>query len=200
MKYHHGNLKQHLISCTYDWIAVNGIDNISLRNIAKIAKVSQMAPYRHFESKEHLLAEVATLGFDNFSQEMNENRSRENPAGDLVKCGVTYVEFGLKNKYIMELMFQYPIKTSDFSGLSTAVDKAFGILQDRIKHLHQDNEEATQLNSMSMHAYVHGLLTIIQINERIGKSDTTDFNKASSKVNNNLEQMLSVFVKNLDFS
>jgi len=200
MKYHHGNLKHQLISCAYDWIAANGIDKISLRNIAKIAKVSQTAPYRHFKSKDHLLAEVAARGFDNFSQKMNENRPTESLTGDLVKCGVTYVEFGLKNKYIMELMFHYPIKTNDFPGLSAAADNAFGILQDKIKDLHQGNTDVTHLNSMSMHAYVHGLLNIIQMNERIGRSDTTAFYKASAKVKSNLEQMLSAFVKNLDFS
>ena len=36
--------------------------------------------------------------------------------------------------------------------------------------------------------------------QRIDKSDTTVFNKDSLKVKNNLEQMLSIFMKNLNFS
>ena len=67
MKYHHGNLKEKLIQSAYDWISENGIEGISLRKIAKISNVSQTAPYRHFSSKEHLLADVTKLGFKNFS-------------------------------------------------------------------------------------------------------------------------------------
>ena len=200
MKYHHGNLKQQLILCTYDWIAVNGFDRLSLRQIAKIANVSQTAPYRHFDSKEHLLAEVGALAFDNFSREMNENGVTNDPAEDLVKCGVTYVEFGLKHPYIIELMFNHPLKGSDFPNFFAAADRAFGELQTRIKRLHRGNNDATRLNSVSTHAYVHGLLSIIQINQRIGDAGTTDYYKASSQVKINLEKMLAAFVKNLDFS
>ena len=81
MQYHHGNLREQLIFCAYDWISTNGMESISLRKIAKIAKVSQTAPYRHFDSKEHMLAEVATLGFEKFSSEMSKNKSHRQPSG-----------------------------------------------------------------------------------------------------------------------
>jgi hypothetical protein len=66
--------------------------------------------------------------------------------------------------------------------------------------LHLGNNDATRLNSVSTHAYVHGLLSIIQINQRIGDTGTTDYYKASSQVKINLEKMLAAFVNNLDFS
>ena len=156
MQYHHGNLKEHLIFCAYVWISTNGTDSISLRRIAKIAKVSQTAPYRHFDSKEHMLAEVATLGFEKFSSEMSNIKTTDNPADDLVKCGVTYIEFGLANEHIIDLMFHYPIKKTDFPDLLVSADKAFGMLLKRLQYLHEGNEDSVQLNSISMHAYVHG--------------------------------------------
>jgi AcrR family transcriptional regulator len=125
MQYHHGNLRQQLIICAYDWISANGVESISLRKIAAIAQVSQTAPYRHFDSKEHLLAEVATMGFDNFSSAMSNNKITDDPAEDLVRCGVTYIEFGLNNEHIIDLMFNYPIKKTDFPGLLAAASKAF---------------------------------------------------------------------------
>ena len=200
MQYHHGNLKEHLIFCAYVWISTNGTDSISLRNIAKIAKVSQTAPYRHFDSKEHMLAEVATLGFEKFSSEMSNIKTTDNPADDLVKCGVTYIEFGLANEHIIDLMFHYPIKKTDFPDLLVSADKAFGMLLKRLQYLHQGNDDSVQLNSISMHAYVHGLLAIIRMNQRIDTSAKTTFFKASSTVKENLEKMLGAFVKNLDFS
>lgn len=200
MQYHHGNLREQLIFCAYDWISANGIESISLRKIAKIAKVSQTAPYRHFDSKEHMLAEVATLGFEKFSSEMSNIKITDNPADDLVKCGVTYIEFGLANEHIIDLMFHYPIKKTDFPDLLVSADKAFGILLKRLQYLHEGNEDSVQLNSISMHAYVHGLLTIMQMNQRIEASAKTAFFKASSTVKENLEKMLMTFIRSLDFS
>ena len=200
MRYHHGNLREQLIFCAYDWISSNGIESISLRKIAKIAKVSQTAPYRHFDSKEHMLAEVATLGFEKFSSEMNKNKAADNPVDDLVKCGVTYIEFGLANEHIIDLMFNYPMKKTDFPELLAAADKAFGMLLERLHYMHHGNADSLQLNGISMHAYVHGLLAIIRINQRIDTSAETAFFKASSTVKDNLEKMLGAFVKSLDFS
>tara|TARA_B110000003_G_scaffold59826_1_gene59922 strand:- start:986 stop:1588 length:603 start_codon:yes stop_codon:yes gene_type:complete len=200
MQYHHGNLREQLIFCAYDWISANGIESISLRKIAKIAKVSQTAPYRHFDSKEHMLAEVATLGFDKFSSEMNKNKTTDNRADDLVKCGVTYIEFGLANEHIIDLMFNYPMKKTDFPELLAAADKAFGMLLERLHYMHHGNADSLQLNGISMHAYVHGLLTIMQMNQRIEASAKTAFFKASSTVKDNLEKMLMTFIRSLDFS
>ena len=200
MQYHHGNLREQLIFCAYDWISANGIESISLRKIAKIAKVSQTAPYRHFDSKEHMLAEVATLGFDKFSSEMNKNKTTDNRADDLVKCGVTYIEFGLANEHIIDLMFNYPMKKTDFPELLAAADKAFGMLLERLHYMHHGNADSLQLNGISMHAYVHGLLTIMQMNQRIEASAKTAFFKASSTVKDNLEKMLITFIRSLDFS
>ena len=200
MQYHHGNLREQLIFCAYDWISTNGIESISLRKIAKIAKVSQTAPYRHFNSKEHMLAEVATLGFEKFSSEMNKNKTTDNRTDDLVKCGVTYIEFGLANEHIIDLMFNYPMKKTDFPELLAAADKAFGMLLERLHYMHHGNADSLQLNGISMHAYVHGLLAIIRINQRIDTSAETAFFKASSTVKDNLEKMLGAFVKSLDFS
>ena len=200
MQYHHGNLREQLIFCAYDWISTNGIESISLRKIAKIAKVSQTAPYRHFDSKEHMLAEVATLGFGKFSSEMSKNKTTDNTADDLVRSGVTYIEFGLANEHIIDLMFNYPMKKTDFPELLAAADKAFGMLLERLHYMHHGNADSLQLNGISMHAYVHGLLAIIRINQRIDTSAETAFFKASSTVKDNLEKMLGAFVKSLDFS
>ena len=59
MTYHHGNLKEELISSACKICELNGHDQMSLRSIAKEANVSQTAPYRHFKTKESLLAEVS---------------------------------------------------------------------------------------------------------------------------------------------
>jgi len=200
MQYHHANLKQQLISCAYDSIARSGIDGISLRNIAKIAKVSSTAPYRHFTSKEHLLADVATLAFDNFYSALNKSKMTNDAQGDLVQCSLSYIYFGFENRNIMELMFHYPMKKSLFPSLLVSANKAFGLLTQRIQRIEGATAANSPLNSMSMLAYTHGLLSIIQIDERVDESTETEYAKASPQVKENLNKLLLRFVKNLDFS
>jgi hypothetical protein len=53
---------------------------------------------------------------------------------------------------------------------------------------------------MSMLAYTHGLLNIIQNDELVDESADSDYAKASPQVKENLNMLLLRFVKNLDFS
>ena len=76
MKYHHGNLKENLIQQAVLACEESGWENISLRNLAKQLNVSQTAPYRHFETKEDLLAEVAAKGFEKMNAEYGKEKMR----------------------------------------------------------------------------------------------------------------------------
>ncbi len=57
--YHHGNLKHALIAAALKEIAAEGPEQFSLRGVARRAGVSAPAVYRHFASKDDLLAAVA---------------------------------------------------------------------------------------------------------------------------------------------
>jgi len=59
--FHHGNLRQALIEAA---LAAPDIEGLSLRQIATGLGVTAAAAYRHFESREALLDEVARVGFD----------------------------------------------------------------------------------------------------------------------------------------
>ncbi|OFZ18199.1 MAG: hypothetical protein A2Z20_11775 [Bdellovibrionales bacterium RBG_16_40_8] len=58
MTYHHGNLKESLIQAANEALNINGIDELSLRDIAKRAGVSHNAPYRHFRDRVDLLDNI----------------------------------------------------------------------------------------------------------------------------------------------
>ena len=114
----------------------------------------------------------------------------------------------MKNQNIISLMFDYPLPKSDYPELLLSANNAFGILQNRVKVLHKKDASKNQLNSIALHAFTHGLLNIIQMNERIdlGRKNSTkdlakssDFYKASKKVKINLRKLLKDFIKNLEF-
>ncbi|HJV48731.1 MAG TPA: TetR/AcrR family transcriptional regulator [Geothrix sp.] len=62
--YHHGNLKQALVTAAMAAVEKDGVEHVSLRELSARLGVSRMAAYRHFADKEDLLASVAALGFD----------------------------------------------------------------------------------------------------------------------------------------
>ncbi|MFC7343460.1 TetR/AcrR family transcriptional regulator [Saccharopolyspora griseoalba] len=58
-KYHHGDLRAELVRVGLELIAERGLDGFSVAEVARRAKVSAAAPYRHFAERESLLAAVA---------------------------------------------------------------------------------------------------------------------------------------------
>lgn len=98
MKYHHGNLKENLIQQAVLACEESGWENISLRNLAKQLNVSQTAPYRHFETKEDLLAEVAAKGFEKMNADMDKTTN-------FLANGLAYFDFALKYQNTYDLMF-----------------------------------------------------------------------------------------------
>lgn len=61
--YHHGDLRQALVAAALHALERQGLEQISLRALARSLGVSPRAPYRHFATKEQLLAAVAAEGF-----------------------------------------------------------------------------------------------------------------------------------------
>ena len=62
-KYHHGGLRNALVSLAVTEIARAGVEKLSLRSLARQAGVSPTAPFRHFPDKQSLLASIAIEGF-----------------------------------------------------------------------------------------------------------------------------------------
>ena len=71
-KYHHGELRSALIEAAVDILATSGMENLSLRVLARATGVTQAAPYSHFRNKDDLLAAVAETGFQRLALQMAE--------------------------------------------------------------------------------------------------------------------------------
>jgi AcrR family transcriptional regulator len=61
--YHHGALREALLSQALRDLESLGLEGISLRGLAETAGVSKTAPYRHFADKRELLVTLAADGF-----------------------------------------------------------------------------------------------------------------------------------------
>src|SRR5438128_2070927 len=61
--YHHGNLREALVSQGLSIVESEGLPALTMREIARRTGVTQTAPLHHFEGKEGLLAAIAALGW-----------------------------------------------------------------------------------------------------------------------------------------
>ncbi|MBX3493817.1 MAG: TetR/AcrR family transcriptional regulator [Parvibaculum sp.] len=62
-EYHHGNLRDALMRLAMQRIAARGAPDFTLRELAAEAGVTHAATYRHFVSREALLAAIAAWGY-----------------------------------------------------------------------------------------------------------------------------------------
>ena len=103
--YHHGDLKEALISSARKILTEQGADALSLRAIASDVGVSHMAPYAHFKNKKALFKSIAADGFRELSEKMLLDSQDLSKAQDLILAyGASYVEFALDNPQLYRLM------------------------------------------------------------------------------------------------
>lgn len=133
-RYHHGNLKKTLLEATVKLIAKVGPRAFTLREVARLAKVSHNAPYRHFRDKEELLAAVAAEGFERLAGSMIETAA---PAEDalqaLLLAGRGYVQFALRWPEHFSVMFDHCQNLDEYPGYAASGRRAFQVLLDKIE-------------------------------------------------------------------
>lgn len=105
--YHHGNLRAALIEGAVALVRTRGTRRFTLSEAARVAGVTSAAPYRHFDSREALLACVAERGFEQLGVAMGsvDLDAFDDPMDGVVALGVRYVEFADSEPQIFKLMF-----------------------------------------------------------------------------------------------
>lgn len=134
--YHHGNLEHALIEAGLAIVEHEGVEALSLRAIARRAKVSHAAPYHHFRGKAELWAAVAAAGFYQMVAKITEEATRvqaTDPIDRLRAVGRGYVGFAVTRPSIFRLMFRPELtQPSKHSRLQAAEAAAFGTLLETI--------------------------------------------------------------------
>lgn len=150
--FHHGDLRRALIAATREVMASLGTEAVSLREVARRVGVSHNAPYRHFPSREALLAAVAAEGFAALAAAFGAVA----PGPPLLRLGQAYVRFACAEPALFRLMFGPEIRREDHPALSQAAASAFGALRAAITPGEQAQDVAT-----GAWALVHGLAHLV---------------------------------------
>ncbi len=105
--YHHGNLKEALVVAGVEILAEKGIEELSLRNVAKKVGVSHSAPYNHFPNKQALLAAISTAGHKQLfhSLSVSFEKYKYSSTDIIFEIAWSYLQFALDDPGRFKLMF-----------------------------------------------------------------------------------------------
>jgi len=111
--YHHGSLVTALTEAALAAAAEGGADALVLRDLAATVGVSPSATYRHFPSREHLLAHVAQCIREDLARALEAARSEVPATGTrsrraerrFAATGRAYVRYALDHPRWFELAF-----------------------------------------------------------------------------------------------
>ena len=166
--YHHGDLRNALVSEGLKLLEEAGHSDFTLRDLARRVGVSAAAPYAHFTDKSALLAAIATTGFVRLKAALESAVANDSDPGDqFLHMGSAYVRFGMDHPALYKLMFaseELPAKHGEYPELQVAAETAFGLLigllerMQRRGFLRPGDPEA---DGLSVWAHVHGLTSLI---------------------------------------
>jgi AcrR family transcriptional regulator len=102
--YHHGALREALLAAAETLLRESGVGGLTLRAIARQAGVSHGAPAHHFADLSVLLSELAAIGFQRLTDQLQAATSlRGTVRYPLPKA---YVSFAMENRALFTLMFR----------------------------------------------------------------------------------------------
>lgn len=162
-------------------ISLEGLEKLSLREVARQLGVSHQAPYKHFASRDHILAEIVARMFADFAQYLDRNPKTDDPDADMAQMGVAYLSYASLHPLQYRLMFNSPLPDGkshpqmmkearhSFALLCNALER-----KDRKAHRIRSAEDVV-LDALFVWSGLHGLASIASssIVETLGVKKTT---------------------------
>ncbi|MFB2599033.1 TetR/AcrR family transcriptional regulator [Herbiconiux sp. P17] len=104
--YHHGNLRSALLERAEKTIEAEGVENLSLRQLARDLGVSHGAPGRHFRDKQALLDALAYDGFVAMNAHLDAAVTTPGPVAErLGAVARAYVAFAVEHRALLQVMY-----------------------------------------------------------------------------------------------
>ena len=158
--YHHGDLKASLKRAALRLVRERGPRGFSLNEASRLAGVTVGAPYRHFEDKDALLAEIACDGLDLMVLELREATVAVIGAREqMLEAGMAYLRFSSVHSDYFAVIFNAQLDKAKYPELRRAAGEAFGVILELSQQLEKTPEFAIQ-RAVSAWALVHGFATL----------------------------------------
>ncbi|RSN12088.1 TetR family transcriptional regulator [Streptomyces sp. WAC 01325] len=150
-------LRARLVDVGVELVAQEGVQALTLREIARRAGVSHGAPRRHFPTHLELLSTIARRGFDELGARATAavGVGDAPPRAQLTELGRAYLEFALGNRGMYELMFRHDLLESGHLGLRDTSLPLFGRLVELVSRVRPDSD--ARLVAGTLWAGLHGI-------------------------------------------
>jgi AcrR family transcriptional regulator len=163
--YHHGDLRRTLLDLAFAHVEREGVDTLSLRELAREAGVSNAAPYRHFPTRDALIAAMAEEGFARLRQMLVDATSDEpDPLERFCAQGEAFIGFASAYPAHYRVMFSRRVPRKGFPGLAAAGQAAMDELVEAIgacQKKHQLRRGEPERLAIAAWAMVHGMATLL---------------------------------------
>ena len=164
--YHHGNLREELLSAAEAALEARGVQQLSLRELSRELGVSHASPQRHFATKQDLINALATVGFQRFdaiAAKAAAAASGQNFNARLTKVALAHLGFALKHPALLALMFEAKRQPAMPPELLTVLHAAFS----HIPRILKEGQDAGRIVpgdpyrlALTIGAVVQGLVAI----------------------------------------
>lgn len=158
--------RDRILACACELYLAEGLDGFAMRKLAREVGVTAPALYRHYESREHVLADVVREAHREFAAYLYRALEGHTPLERFFRAGQGYLDFALKNARWYQLLFIAP----EQMGMSKLPDD----IEDMGRALHQfwvdrvrECQDAGILRpgdprhvSLTMWGHAHGLLSL----------------------------------------
>ncbi|WNZ07441.1 TetR/AcrR family transcriptional regulator [Streptomyces sp. 11x1] len=148
-------LRSRLVDVGVELVTAEGVQALSLREIARRAGVSHGAPRRYFPTHLELLSAIARRGFEELAGRGVEalGDGTVGPREQIATLGRVYLDFALTNRGMHELMFRHDLLESNALGLRDASLPMFTLLVDLVGRARPDADARLVAGSLLANLY-----------------------------------------------
>ena len=177
--YHHGDLRSTLLDKVERIIREQGVAVVSIREVARRARVSHAAPAHHFGNKSGLLTAFAVQGYERLAETVEAavaSSGATTPPDVLAAMGRAYVTFAVDNPEHFGVMFPGESLDQQDPAYIAASDRCFGPLIDIVRRAEREGylmDDPMQV-AASAWSLVHGLASLWlsgRVQARTGAAD-----------------------------
>ncbi len=152
-------LRQRILDTAEQLLESEGLQALSLREVARRAGVTHQAPYHHFADREAILAELVRQGFDDLARRLARANDAVGSAGrhqGLLQSGMAYVGYALEHPGVFRTMFRRELcDATRFPAVMAASERAYAELLRLVALLHNGAQGAALVSTYW--SVVHGL-------------------------------------------
>jgi len=191
-----GGVRTALLDAAREELALTGSGAISLRAIARRAGVSHAAPKHHFGDRAGLLTALAVQGFRQLlvALETASGTAAGSSDGGLAVLGRAYLDTGLSDPALFELMFRPELLHRDDPDLRAAQQATFDLLSGALAGVAHPRPGPASANpaetSLVAWAFVHGLLVLVRDGALQAATDDSDIPRLAHRLTGLFAELL----------